>query len=286
MTNPYVKFVSDYANLLKAGESYKLGGYPPAGRPVLPADAPRVLLFSPHPDDECITGALPLRLLRELKMNVINVAVTLGSRKERRLGRLEELRQACDYLGFGLVRTRAQGLEKINAQTRKTDPQLWADAVGVIADIVRDNRPHTIFLPHDQDWNSTHIGTHLLVMDALKTLDGGFCCRLCETEYWAPMASPNLMIESSVADVADLVTATSFHVEEVKRNPYHLRLPAWMKDNVRRGGEVVGGQGGQAPAYAFATLYRLRKWAHSQCEEAIKAGQWFSCGDSLDRLFG
>jgi LmbE family N-acetylglucosaminyl deacetylase len=37
------------------------------------------LIFSPHPDDECIIGGLALRLLREAKWNVINVAVTLGS---------------------------------------------------------------------------------------------------------------------------------------------------------------------------------------------------------------
>ena len=47
---------------------------------------------------------------------------------------------------------------------------------------------------------------------------------------------------------------------EVQRNPYHLLVPAWMQDNVRRGGELVGGQGGAAPDFAFCTLYRLRHW--------------------------
>ena len=54
------------------------------------------------------------------------------------------------------------------------------------------------------------------------------------------------MVESSAADVADLMAALSLHVGEVARNPYHLRLPAWMIDNVRRGAELVGGQGGAA----------------------------------------
>ena len=57
-----------------------------------------------------------------------------------------------------------------------------------------------------------------------------------------------------------MMTALSFHVGEVQRNPYHLLVPAWMQDNVRRGGELVGGQGGAAPDFAFATLYRLRRW--------------------------
>jgi hypothetical protein len=34
-----------------------------------------------------------------------------------------------------------------------------------------------------------------------------------------------------------------------------------MQDNVRRGAELVGGQGEAAPDYAFATLYRVGRWA-------------------------
>jgi hypothetical protein len=50
------------------------------------------------------------------------------------------------------------------------------------------------------------------------------------------------------------------HAGEVRRNPYHARLPAWMLDNVRRGAELVGGRGAKAPDFTFATIYRLRKW--------------------------
>ena len=41
---------------------------------------------------------------------------------------------------------------------------------------------------------------------------------------------------------------------EVRRNPYHLRMPAWMMDNVRRGAELVGGQGSPAPDFCFCDL--------------------------------
>ena len=42
-----------------------------------------------------------------------------------------------------------------------------------------------------------------------------------------------------------MITATTFHVGEVQRNPYHLLLPGWMLDNVRRGRGTCGwaGQG-------------------------------------------
>ena len=58
------------------------------------------LIFAPHPDDEVIIGGLPLRLLRELKINVVNVAVTLGSRADRQAARWQELKNCCDYMGI------------------------------------------------------------------------------------------------------------------------------------------------------------------------------------------
>jgi hypothetical protein len=97
-----------------------------------------------------------------------------------------------------------------------------------------------------------------------------------ETEFWGAMATPNLMVESSSLDLGDLVAATSFHVEEVKRNPYHLLLPAWMQDNVRRGGELVGGQGAAAPDFKFATIYRLRAWENGQPVRFYEGGRQLS----------
>jgi hypothetical protein len=99
------------------------------------------------------------------------------------------------------------------------------------------------------------------------------------------MDSPNLMIESSAGDLADLVAALSQHVGEVSRNPYHLRLPAWMMDNVRRGAELVGGQGGSAPQFTFATLYRLRGWKDGDFHDVLDKGQFIAAGDGLDALF-
>jgi hypothetical protein len=99
------------------------------------------------------------------------------------------------------------------------------------------------------------------------------------------MDAPNLMVESSAADVADLVAALSLHEGEVARNAYHLRLPAWMIDNVRRGAELVGGQGGTAPRFAFATLYRLRRWENGRFHNIFEGGQVLSSQDDLSKLF-
>jgi LmbE family N-acetylglucosaminyl deacetylase len=258
--SPYQRFVSDLARLVREGKQFPLGGFAPLPRPVLAADAPRALIFSPHPDDECIIGGLALRLQREAGMRVINVAVTQGSNKARQAARWDELRAACDYLGFELVATGPGGLEKVNVATRTANPAHWQASVEVIADILAEHQPAVVFFPHDTDWNSTHIGAHHLLVDALARQAAGFTCLVVETEFWGAMATPNLMVESSVDDLAQMMEALSFHVGEVQRNPYHLLVPAWMQDNVRRGSELVGGQGGAAPDFTFCTLYRLRRW--------------------------
>ena len=284
--NPYHAFVSQFANLITEGKNLPLGGIPSQQARTRPApDAPVALIFSPHPDDECIIGGLALRLLREAGMRVMNVAVTLGSNRERQQPRWRELQGACGWLGFDLEATAPDGLEKINPKTRAGDAAHWNGAVKVIAALLAKQRPRAIFFPHESDWNGTHIGTHFLVMDALKSLPADFQCALIETEFWGQMPSPNLLVESSVDDVADLLAALSFHVGEVQRNPYHLRLPAWLQDNVRRGAELVGGQGGAAPDFMFATLYRLRKWSRRSLQPVFDGGRQFSCETDPGDLF-
>lgn len=283
--NPYRQLVADQSRLLREGKNLPLGGFPPLPRPRLNPDAPKVLIFSPHPDDECILGGLPLRLLREAGMHIINVAVTQGSNPARRAERWRELQAACEFIGFGLLQTRPGGLEKVNVKTRQQEPALWQANVRVIADLLTQQQPFAILFPHDRDWNSTHIGTHYLVAEALASLGPDFTCFTVETEFWGAMDDPNLMVESSADDVGDLLAALTFHVGEVRRNPYHLSMPAWLIDNVRRGAELVGGQGGAAPDFAFATLYRLRRWVRGRFEKILEGGRLLPASEPAGKLF-
>ena len=271
---------------MRGARDLPLGGLKPARATKIPPDAPRALIFSPHPDDEVIIGGLPLRLLREMRMNVINVAVTQGSNKARQAERWKELDGCCNYIGFNLQQLGDRGLEGINLTGRLENRQRWNSSVDQIVAVLTRYQPRIIFFPHDDDWNSTHIGTHHLVMDALSRMDKGFSCYAVETEFWGAMDSPNLMVESSEEDVADLISALSFHVGEVRRNPYHLRMAAWMMDNVRRGGELVGGQGGAAPDFVFATLYRLSKWDGGKLQDVQEKGRFVSRNEKLAGVFG
>ncbi|ADE53567.1 PIG-L deacetylase family protein [Coraliomargarita akajimensis] len=252
--NPYLEFVDGIdANLAWAKRIASV-----VERKMQPVHATsRAVLFSPHPDDECVTGLLPLRLMQEVGMQIINVPVTFGSRPERQAARSRELENACAYLGWNI--------HLVNADLQPL-------SIDDVVQILKDLQPEVIFMPHDDDWNSRHLITHDLVFQALKQMDRSFECKVVETEFWKPMHAPNLMVEADTNLVAELVAATSLHIGEIERNPYHLRLPAWMQDNVRRGSEIVGGQGGCAPDFAFATLYRLRRWEQGHLVDCLKDG--------------
>jgi LmbE family N-acetylglucosaminyl deacetylase len=282
--NPYPAWLADLAKLIKKGQTLPLGGFPAATLPVPAEDAPVVLIFSPHPDDECIVGGLPLRLAREAGWRVVNIGVTCGSKRARQLERIKELRAACDYLGFELEILGEQGLEKVTAKSRDTEPGMWQEKVGQVVELLKRHQPKAILFPHAQDWNGTHIGVHHLVMDALAGLDLRQSVYLVETEFWGQNYAPNLMVEVSEKDLSDLISALTFHVGEVQRNPYHLTLPAWMMNSVRLGGETVGGQGAAPPDFLFGTVYRLRRWQGGAIHEIYQGGRVVTAHDSVAAL--
>lgn len=218
------------------------------------------LLFAPHPDDECIVGALPLRLQREAGVAVTVVPVTFGSKPERRAERRAELAAACGKLGFTLADIAAQGFTAVTAETKASQQILWDGMVGKTAQLLQRLKPQIIFVPHRADGHPTHIGSHHLVMEALARMPADYSAHLVFTEFWHPQADANLMVISPPQDVTQLVDALMCHVGEIARNPYHRTLPAWMIDNARRGAETIGGFGEKGAGLGFATLYRFGLW--------------------------
>jgi LmbE family N-acetylglucosaminyl deacetylase len=255
MPDVYADWLSQLAALMRAELPV-----PPtdADEPLPPprAAAPLCLILSPHPDDECIVGALPLRLRREAGWRVVNLAVTLGSKPERRDARLAELRAACGRLGFEIALPAPEGLQHIQPQLRETDAAAWQTRVDAVAQQLQAQKPALLLLPHALDGSATHQGVHQLGMDAIQR--AGLPVMVAFTEYWSTLPAANLLVETSLADTARLVRALACHVGEVARNPYHLRLPAWFADSVRRGGELVMGAGAAVPNADFATLYQLQ----------------------------
>jgi hypothetical protein len=58
-----------------------------------------------------------------------------------------------------------------------------------------------------------------------------------------------------------------------------------MQDNVRRGSELVGGQGETAPDFTFAALYRLRKWTGGRVAKIFDGGKQIACSSNIKLLF-
>ncbi len=256
--NPYLDFVYNIAKGIDKAKKLEVSGT----KKVVDQDR-KVLLFSPHPDDECITGLLPYRLQHELNAQIINVPMTFGSNIGRRKERLEELNNACAYLGWENLVIQ-DDLENLT----------YTDVIAILETF----KPYAIFFPHDKDWNSRHVEVHHNVMAALKSMPKKFSTLAIETEYWGGMDTPNANVEANVEQVADLVAATSLHTKEVERNAYHLTLPAWMQNNVRRGAELVGGQGKAAPNFTFSTLYRIQTWNNGTLLPIYDGGRCFFCG--------
>jgi N-acetylglucosamine malate deacetylase 1 len=217
-----------------------------------------VMILSPHPDDESITSSLPLRLARENGADIINVAVTLGSKKERQEDRLQELTEACHLLDMELLPLSDN----------------WKQKENELKSLIQKHRPSLILAPHIKDHHPSHIKTGYLLKNALKGLQD-MTVLVAWTEFWRPMAKPSLMVEVPLEILQLQMQALEKHRGEVERNPYHLRLPSWMMDNVRRGSELIGGQGSQSAQFAFGILYRLQiykqgKFASPQVESVLK----------------
>jgi LmbE family N-acetylglucosaminyl deacetylase len=285
----WLGYVRNAARLLEAGKSIALG---PAAAPLVAPPAPaaerplRVAICSPHPDDEALIGALPVRLRLECGARVTNCAVTFGSNLSQRPRRLRELESACRVLGFELVIPREPlGFDNVSLQTRTERPGEWAEKVELLSRCFERLQPDVVLAPHAEDWNKGHIGTHYLAVDAL----GDYLVRagiaslsLVETEFWHENSQPNLMVGVSPEVEAILVMATAEHGGEVSRNPYHLRHPSRMIENVRLGAETVGGQGGAAPDFPFAELYRVTFMKGKEQIPAKAGGQILGPDDKLD----
>lgn len=246
--------------------------------PPLSPSAPTALLFAPHPDDEVIIGALPLRLRLEAGWRIQNIAVTLGSDPARREARRSELRTACTRVGFELTEL---GWLPVRPATRTDVPDLWQSWVDHLQTLFIQYQPAAVFFPHPLDLHPAHIATHTLVREVLQTLPASLPRPwVFETEFWHPLDQPNFMVESSPEDLALLLAGLAAHEGEIARNPYHLRLPAWMIDNTRRGAERIAGAGAPAPDMAFSTLYRAFHPDGAPCKPRFlpateSAGEWF-----------
>ena len=240
-----------------------------------------VFIVSPHPDDEVFQAMLAIRLRDEIPgLNVLNIAVTLGSDPKRKSGRLSEVSNSCDFLEF-YNRILLDG----NPDLDGLDCYSLAYGLAIYEIRMRllNEPPKLIIIPHEYDRHPTHIKTHKLVMRALNLMPKTFCCGLIQTEFWGELTEPNLLVELSREHVGTLMAALLFHEGEIARNPYHLRLPDLLSNNVRRA-EIVGGMGCDIPNFEYGAICRFDKWKNGMIEPVLEREKFIGLKDSLEKI--
>lgn len=227
-----------------------------------------VMILSPHPDDECIIGSLALRLMHENNAHVINVAVTLGSKKERQKEREKELQDATKLLEMDNI--------ILDENWKKKEKELKS--------LIQKYQPDLIIAPHLKDYHPTHIKTGELCKKVLLGLKKHNVL-VAWSEFWGQLSKPNLLIEVPTEILELQMQGLEKHVGEVARNPYHLRLPAWMMDNVRRGSEVISGKGESAPDMAFGVLYQFQIFKQGKFHTPKFKTPFLSSKEDLGQIF-
>jgi N-acetylglucosamine malate deacetylase 1 len=191
-----------------------------------------IIILSPHPDDECLNGLLPLRLK---EYDTYNFVMTLGSNPAHKKQREQEVLKACDLLGF------TPFIASFNQDCIKKMNEL---------------SPALIILPHAFDKHPTHIKVHDFFIKNLVNLS--FNSIIAFTEYWFPQKNPNLLVEL-IPDQIDLLTsALRSHLTELSRNNYDETFKPWLIDNCRRGFEYLEGFGKNTGDFKYGNLYELK----------------------------
>jgi len=229
---------------------------------ILPMHAERhdIIICSPHPDDETLNGALPLRLKSE-SSRILNLAMTLGSNPARRKERRAELAAACRILGFDcLLVQEPLGFTNLTRSREKNDAAAQQKRLDILVRHFNRELPELILFPHAKDGHPAHEEVHRLALAAARqhTQRKNRQVLLAETEFWHPMAEPNLLLGLGPETIARLIIGLLCHRGEIARNPYHLNLPARLMDNVRRGREIMR-SGNREPFCTFAEIYRLTR---------------------------
>jgi len=236
------------------------GGIPESQTLPMHAGRHDIIICAPHPDDETLNGALPLRLKRG-NIRILNLAMTLGSNPARQKERRAELAAACRVLEFDcLLAQEPSGFTNLTRNRGKNDAAARQKRIDILVRHFNREMPSLILFPHLKDGHPAHEEVHHLALAAARqhTLSENRQVLLAETEFWHPMAEPNLLLGLAPEIITRLIIGLLCHRGEIARNPYHVSLPARLMDNVRRGREIMRSGERKSPG-PFAEIYRLSR---------------------------
>jgi LmbE family N-acetylglucosaminyl deacetylase len=218
----------------------------------------KILILAPHPDDECLMSGFAIRAQEEWGAKVQVVPFSYGSKKERRAERKKELNESLALLQFELLEPRSPS----STSAPSTDDELTQSQ---LMDALVRASPDLVITSHLQDGHPTHIHSSELARFSLAryTAQTGRTVHLLQSEFWQSMPQPNLLIPLSSEHLIKMGNALLKHAGEMKRNPYHLSLPAWAMEQVRRGSEMLqdsagnSAKGSNKQDCVFGQIYRF-----------------------------
>lgn len=220
----------------------------------------RLLVVSPHPDDETLgCGGTLLRLVSEGAeahwLNVTDMSVEFGYELERIKTRNSEIAKVRDALGFS-------GMTNLGMKPAGLDEYPIGDIVAGISRAIKSFEPDTLFLPFYGDPHSDH----------RKVFDAAFACTkpfrfpfiknvimmeiVSETDH-APALPETAFLPNMFFDISGYldrkVEILNIYESEVGNHPFPRSV-----DNVRALALHRGAQSGCEHAEAFMLLKELK----------------------------
>jgi LmbE family N-acetylglucosaminyl deacetylase len=248
----FARYVESFATLYWTALGIPVGDLP-ALSTCVSFRPERILILAPHPDDECLMSGFAVRAAETFQTKVAVIPFSYGSKIERRTERKVELARALSALEFELVETR--GVPGSSGVLTRDE----------LHSALKKFQPDVVISTHPDDGHPVHMHSAELAKQVLQDYANASkqSIRWLQSEFWQSMQKPNLLIPLSSKHLAKMGSALLAHVGEISRNPYHLTLPAWAMEQVRRGSEMQVDESGMRVSgsakakFVFGQLYRM-----------------------------
>lgn len=151
----------------------------------------RVLILSPHPDDDIIGCGGTIHKYHQKGTEITSVYMTDGRKgnpgyneKELVSIRREEARKASTIIGIDNL---------IFLDNRDSELSPTSKVIEKLAKIIKDLKPEAVFLPFLLDNHPDHIATNHIFVQSIKDYDDSIAC--FGYEIWTPLSALNCIVD-------------------------------------------------------------------------------------------
>jgi len=214
----------------------------------------KIVVFSPHPDDDVISmGATIIKLIKN-KNKVSCVYLTPSPKgvlgdilvEEKIKIRENEAIEACKIIGSKPIFSYlARNEEKID---------LSNDNINKILNVLKTERPDIVALNHKEDMHPTHRMCSRLI---LKALEKFHVVKKWFWEEWTPIQNPNCFIffDENIMNVK--IKAIRAHKSQIKRARFDLATKSLNLYRGIMGGEITRGFGSSSEKINYAEVFYI-----------------------------